>query len=166
MIICTEQSETLSTNKGGFCNNSQIETLISKWLSVENKAKLSQLETQNTCSAVLLVETVSLCSLQIITLKLMFRFCYCYKICPCCGTLVKDTLSIKTIVLHVECDCVKCWLNFRLPDHVTLEEGALLEPLAVGVHACNRAGVTNGDHVLICGAGLNLIPLFQKKWQH
>ena len=31
------------SNKGRFCNNSQIDTLISKWLSVENKAKLSQL---------------------------------------------------------------------------------------------------------------------------
>ena len=42
-IICREQRETLSTNKGRFCNNSEIYTLISKRLSVENKAKLSQL---------------------------------------------------------------------------------------------------------------------------
>lgn len=34
------------------------------------------------------------------------------------------------------------------------EEGALLEPLSVGVHACNRAGVTLGSKVLICGAGM------------
>ena len=34
-------------NKGGFCNNSEIDTLISKRLSVENKAKLSQLEIVN-----------------------------------------------------------------------------------------------------------------------
>ena len=38
-----------------FGNNSKIYTLISKRLSVENKAKLSQLETQNTCSAVLFI---------------------------------------------------------------------------------------------------------------
>lgn len=43
---------------------------------------------------------------------------------------------------------------FRLPDTVTLEEGALIEPLSVGVHACRRAGVTAGSSVLICGAGL------------
>ena len=42
-IICREQSETLSVNKGRFCNNSEIYTLILKRLSVENKAKLSQL---------------------------------------------------------------------------------------------------------------------------
>ena len=45
------------------------------------------------------------------------------------------------------------FLSRRLPDHVSTEEGALLEPLSVGVHACNRAGVTLGSKVLICGAG-------------
>ena len=34
---------SLATNKGRFGNNSQIDILISKRLSVENKAKLSQL---------------------------------------------------------------------------------------------------------------------------
>ncbi|XP_035216528.1 sorbitol dehydrogenase-like [Stegodyphus dumicola] len=50
---------------------------------------------------------------------------------------------------------------FKLPDNVTLEEGALIEPLAVAVHACQRAAVTAGKSVLICGAGaiglLNLL---------
>lgn len=41
----------------------------------------------------------------------------------------------------------------RLPDHVSMEEGALLEPLSVGVHACRRGEVTAGDNVLILGAG-------------
>ncbi len=36
---------------------------------------------------------------------------------------------------------------------MTLEEGALMEPLSVGVHACNRANVTVGQDILICGAG-------------
>ena len=38
---------TLSANKGRFCKNSDIDTLISKRPSVENKAKLSQLEIVN-----------------------------------------------------------------------------------------------------------------------
>ncbi|CAD5113165.1 DgyrCDS2354 [Dimorphilus gyrociliatus] len=42
---------------------------------------------------------------------------------------------------------------YNLPDNVSLEEGALIEPLSVGVHACKRAGVTFGDSVQICGAG-------------
>jgi len=53
---------------------------------------------------------------------------------------------------------------FKLPDHVTLEEGALLEPLSVGVQACRRAGVTLGSTVLICGAGpIGLVNLFVAK---
>ena len=41
----------------------------------------------------------------------------------------------------------------QLPENVSLEEGALMEPLAVGVHACARGGVTLGSNVLVCGAG-------------
>ena len=44
-------------------------------------------------------------------------------------------------------------LSLRLPDHVSFDEGALLEPLSVGVHACQRAGVKLGSKVLVCGAG-------------
>ncbi|GFY59373.1 sorbitol dehydrogenase [Trichonephila inaurata madagascariensis] len=42
---------------------------------------------------------------------------------------------------------------FKLPSNVSLEEGALMEPLSVAVHACRRALVTAGKTVLICGAG-------------
>ncbi|XP_017848971.1 sorbitol dehydrogenase isoform X2 [Drosophila busckii] len=42
---------------------------------------------------------------------------------------------------------------YKLPDHVSMEEGALLEPLSVGVHACRRAGIGLGSKVLILGAG-------------
>jgi L-iditol 2-dehydrogenase len=42
---------------------------------------------------------------------------------------------------------------YRLPEHVSLEEGSLLEPLSVGLHACRRAGIGAGSRVLILGAG-------------
>lgn len=42
---------------------------------------------------------------------------------------------------------------YRLPDGVSLDEGALLEPLSVGMHACRRAGVVPGSRVLVLGAG-------------
>ncbi|MGH0132260.1 UNVERIFIED_CONTAM: hypothetical protein FKN15_051088 [Acipenser sinensis] len=42
---------------------------------------------------------------------------------------------------------------YKLPDNVTYEEGALIEPLSVGIHACRRAGVTLGSTVFVCGAG-------------
>ncbi|XP_065837562.1 sorbitol dehydrogenase-like [Oscarella lobularis] len=53
---------------------------------------------------------------------------------------------------------------YKLPDNVSFEEGALLEPLSVGVHACQRAGVKVGSKVLICGAGpIGLVCLLTAK---
>lgn len=55
-------------------------------------------------------------------------------------------------------------LYHRLPDHVSFDEGALLEPLSVGVHACQRAGVGLGSKVLVCGAGpIGLVCLLTAK---
>jgi len=52
----------------------------------------------------------------------------------------------------------------RLPENVTYEEGALIEPLSVGIHACRRAEVTLGHNVLICGAGpIGLVSLLVAK---
>ena len=42
---------------------------------------------------------------------------------------------------------------YRLPDNVSYDEGAVIEPLSVGVHACRRGQVTLGNKVLVCGAG-------------
>lgn len=44
-------------------------------------------------------------------------------------------------------------LAFALPDSVTLDEGAMLEPLSVGIWACRRAAVAPGVRVLVTGAG-------------
>ena len=44
------------------------------------------------------------------------------------------------------------WVH-RLPDFVSYEEGALLEPLAVAVHAVRKAQVDLGHSVAIFGAG-------------
>lgn len=42
---------------------------------------------------------------------------------------------------------------FALPDSVSDEAGALMEPLSVGVWACQKANVSAGDRVLVTGAG-------------
>ncbi|GAB2265277.1 hypothetical protein Dimus_000344 [Dionaea muscipula] len=44
-------------------------------------------------------------------------------------------------------------LCFKLPDNVSLEEGAMCEPLSVGIHACRRAEVGPETRVLVMGAG-------------
>jgi L-iditol 2-dehydrogenase len=42
---------------------------------------------------------------------------------------------------------------FALPDAVSDEAGALMEPLSVAIWACRKAAVSPGDRVLVTGAG-------------
>ncbi len=41
----------------------------------------------------------------------------------------------------------------RLPDGLSFEEGAMIEPVANAIHAVNRAGIKLGDKVAVMGAG-------------
>ena len=41
----------------------------------------------------------------------------------------------------------------RLPDNVSLEEGALLEPTSVAIHAVRRSKISTNDTCLVLGAG-------------
>ena len=43
--------------------------------------------------------------------------------------------------------------TYSLPDEVSTREGALCEPLSVGIHAARRGEVGVGDSVLVTGAG-------------
>mgnify|MGYP001481419523 CR=1 FL=1 len=42
---------------------------------------------------------------------------------------------------------------YKLPDNVSLQEGALIEPLAVAVHIVRQARVSPGQSVVVMGAG-------------
>jgi threonine dehydrogenase-like Zn-dependent dehydrogenase len=42
---------------------------------------------------------------------------------------------------------------YRLPDDVTMEQGALIEPLACAVRAVRRSGISVGDAAAVIGAG-------------
>jgi len=56
--------------------------------------------------------------------------------------------SLQRYVSHPAAFC------FKLPDNVSLEEGAMCEPLSVGVYACEqRAKITEGSTTVIFGAG-------------
>lgn len=55
-------------------------------------------------------------------------------------------------------------MAFKLPDNVSTREGALVEPLAVGLHSASQAGVRLGDKVVILGAGcIGLVTLLACK---
>jgi D-xylulose reductase len=43
--------------------------------------------------------------------------------------------------------------TFRLPDNVSYAEGAMVEPLAIGMHAATKAQIAPGDVAVVIGAG-------------
>jgi L-iditol 2-dehydrogenase len=72
-----------------------------------------------------------------------------YNLCPDVRFFATPPIdgSMARYVLHPADFC------YKLPAHVSLDEGALLEPLSVGLHACRRGGVGPGSRVLVMGAG-------------
>lgn len=65
---------------------------------------------------------------------------------------------LSNYVVHPENMC------FKLPENVSNEEGALVEPLAVGLHATEQGGVKLGDTVVIYGSGcIGLVTLLASK---
>lgn len=55
-------------------------------------------------------------------------------------------------------------MAFKLPENITTKEGALIEPLSVGMHAANQGNVKLGDSVIILGAGcIGLVTLLACK---
>jgi len=44
-------------------------------------------------------------------------------------------------------------LTFKVPDSVSLEEAAMVEPMAIGMYAATKAGIQPGDVALVIGAG-------------
>lgn len=53
---------------------------------------------------------------------------------------------------------------FKLPENVSNTEGALVEPLAVGLHATDQGGVKLGDTVVVFGTGcIGLVTLLSAK---
>jgi D-xylulose reductase len=54
---------------------------------------------------------------------------------------------LRTSVIH------PADFTFKLPDDVSYAEGAMVEPLAVGMHAANKAQIRPGDVAVVIGAG-------------
>lgn len=54
---------------------------------------------------------------------------------------------LRPTVVHPEA------FTFKLPDNVSFGEGAMVEPLAVGMHAANKARLKPGDVAVVLGAG-------------
>ena len=69
-----------------------------------------------------------------------------------------DAGALKEYVSHPADMC------FKLPENVSTMEGALVEPLAVGLHATGLGGVSLGQSAVILGAGcIGLVTLLSAK---
>jgi len=83
-----------------------------------------------------------------------------YNLCPkvfFCATPPDDGV-LSRFYVHAADFC------YKLPDNVSYEEGALIEPLSVAIHACRRANISIGHNVLVCGAGpIGLVNLITAK---
>lgn len=71
-----------------------------------------------------------------------------YEMCTC-----YNYLGSRTDGGFAEYVAVPVWNLFRLPDSISYEEGAMMEPAAVAMHALKIACVGMGDTVAITGPG-------------
>jgi L-iditol 2-dehydrogenase len=72
-----------------------------------------------------------------------------YNLCPDVvffGTPPIDGAFARYVTIHED-------FAFALPDALSDDVGALMEPVSVGIWACRKAGVSAGDRVLVTGAG-------------
>lgn len=72
-----------------------------------------------------------------------------YNLCPSVEFLATPPFqgSLSKYIAHPADMC------FKLPENVSTKEGALVEPLAVGLHAAGQGGVKLGSTVVVLGAG-------------
>lgn len=83
-----------------------------------------------------------------------------YNLCPDVEFLATPPYhgALKNYIAFPENMC------FKLPDNVSTKEGALVEPLAVGLHAASQGSIKLGDKVIILGAGcIGLVTLLAAK---
>jgi len=83
-----------------------------------------------------------------------------YNLCPDVRFLATPPIdgSMIRYIAHAADFC------YPLPENVTLEEGAMCEPLSVGLHAVRRGGVLPGSRILVAGAGtIGLVTLMAAK---
>ena len=71
-----------------------------------------------------------------------------YNICTTLKVIGCQTPGASQELLAVDAKLV-----LKLPDDMSFDVGAMLEPIAVGVHACRRAGGVQNKKVLVLGAG-------------
>ncbi|KAJ6028322.1 hypothetical protein N7540_003898, partial [Penicillium herquei] len=73
-----------------------------------------------------------------------------YNLCPFMKYAASATEHPGTLTKFFKLPADFC---YKLPDHVSLEEGVLAEPLAVAAHSVRMVGIKPGQSLVIYGAG-------------
>jgi len=83
-----------------------------------------------------------------------------YNLCPSVKFLSAPMYqgALRSYIAHPADLC------FKLPDHISTMEGALIEPLAVGLNAAVKSGIRVGETAVVLGAGcIGLVTLLSLK---
>ncbi|MBC7947376.1 MAG: zinc-binding alcohol dehydrogenase family protein [Chitinophagaceae bacterium] len=82
---------------------------------------------------------------------------YCGECIACRNGLTNCCADIKVFGVHIDggmCEYVSVPVQYLIQGNdMSFDELALVEPLAIGAHGIRRAGVKNGEYVLVIGAG-------------
>lgn len=70
-----------------------------------------------------------------------------------CPTHMNTTLGLKRPGAYAEYVAVPEYMLFALPENISFEQAAQLEPVTVCVHALDMAQIQLGENVLVYGAG-------------
>ncbi|MPC81772.1 putative D-xylulose reductase A [Portunus trituberculatus] len=73
--------------------------------------------------------------------------------CGCCEMCMSGCYNLCEESTCYMAESVEGGCLAKLPDCVCDEDGAMVQPLSMALHACNRAEVSAGSHVLVSGAG-------------
>ena len=100
-------------------------------------------------------KVTNVCVGDIVTIQPQIVCGTCY---PCTHGLYNDCESLKVMGFQStgmasEYFVVDSNKALKLPDTITYEQGAMIEPLAVAVHAVRRYGDIKGKKVLVLGGG-------------
>lgn len=83
---------------------------------------------------------------------------FCGKCYPCTIGKINVCKNLKVYGVHTnglatEYFNVDASKVIKIPENITFDEGAMIEPTAVAVHAAKKCGDVNGGNILVFGAG-------------
>jgi hypothetical protein len=120
------------------------------WWSLQH-LPVGQILGQNPCQFFIYSFILTILNTAALQVKLTFIASLSLQICKPCflarifrwqGSFISDfSGALCEYMVHPASFC------YKLPDNVSLAEGALLEPLSVGMHAVRRGRVGLGDKV-------------------